>query len=317
MHNFKSLLLAASLCSPLLAASMNVHAADPQSCETVRLSNVGWTDISVTTASTAAVLEALGYKTTTTLLAASVTFKSMQDGKIDFFLGNWMPSGVDVIAPYLKADTVTKVRNNLEGAKYTLAVPDYVYDAGVHSFADIAKHKKEFRGEIYGIQPGGGGNKLIQGLIDDDKFGLKTFKLVQSSEAGMLSQVSRAVGRKDWIVFLGWEPHPMNTHYKMKYLEGGDDSFGPNYGGATVETIERKGYSAQCPNVGKFLTNLEFTLPMENELMDKVLTDKKSPEVSAREWLKANPQILDKWLAGVTTLDGKPGLDVAKAVLTR
>jgi glycine betaine/proline transport system substrate-binding protein len=317
MHKFKSMLAAISLCSPLLAAPFAAQAADPQSCDTVRLSNVGWTDIAVTTASTAAVLEALGYKTTTTLLAVSVTFKSMQDNKIDVFLGNWMPSGVDVIAPYLKDGSLSVVRVNLTGAKYTLAVPDYVYDAGVHSFADIAKHKKEFRGEIYGIQPGGGGNKLIQGLIDGNKFDLGTFKMVQSSEAGMLSQVDRATKRKDWIVFLGWEPHPMNTHYNMKYLEGGDDSFGPNYGGATVETIERKGYSASCPNVGKLLTNLEFSLPMENELMDKVLTDKKSPEVAAREWIKANPQVLDKWLAGVTTLDGKPGLDVAKAALTK
>ena len=317
MHRTTPTLATLSLCAALLAAPFAAQAADPQSCANVRLSNVGWTDISVTTASTAAVLEALGYKTHTTLLAASVTFKSMQDQKIDFFLGNWMPSGVDVIAPYLKDGSVSVVRVNLEGAKYTLAVPDYVYDAGVHNFADIAKHKKEFRGEIYGIQPGGGGNKLIQGLIDGNQFDLGSFKMVQSSEAGMLSQVDRATQRKDWIVFLGWEPHPMNTHYKMKYLEGGDASFGPNYGGATVETIERKGYSAACPNVGKLLSNLEFNLPMENELMDKVLTDKKSPEAAAREWLKANPQILDKWLAGVTTLDGKPGLQVAKAALTQ
>lgn len=315
MQKIKSLLAAISLCSPLLA-----QAADPQSCETVRLSNVGWTDIAVTTASTSAVLEALGYKPTTTLLAVSVTFKSMQDKKIDVFLGNWMPSGKDVITPYLAGSgdgSVTKVRDNLLGAKYTLAVPDYVYDAGVHDFADIAKHKKEFKGEIYGIQPGGGGNKLIQGLIDGNKFDLGSFKMVQSSEAGMLSQVDRATKRGDWIVFLGWEPHPMNTHFKMKYLTGGDDSFGPNYGGATVETIERTGFSAACPNVGKFLTNLEFTLPMENELMDKVLTDKKTPEVAAREWIKANPAILDKWLAGVTTFDGKPGLDAVKAKLAK
>jgi len=312
MHGIKLLVAAVALCSPLLAM-----AADPQSCDTVRLSNVGWTDISVTTASAAAVLEALGYKTNTTLLAASVTLKSMQDNKIDAFFGNWMPSNVDIITPYLKDGSIHVVRVNLEGAKYTLAVPEYVYDAGVHSFADIAKYKDKFHGEIYGIQPGGGGNKLIQSMIDGDKFGLGKFKLVQSSEAGMLSQVSRAVGRKDWIVFLGWEPHPMNAHYKMKYLEGGDEFFGPNYGGATVETLERKDYSATCPNIGKFLSNLEFSLPMENEMMDKVLTDKKSPDVAAREWIKAHPEVLDKWLADVTTVDGAPGAAAAKKVLAQ
>ena len=28
---------------------------------------------------------------------------------------------------------------------------------------------------------------------------------------------------KEPIVFLGWEPHPMNTKFKMAYLTGGDD----------------------------------------------------------------------------------------------
>jgi len=312
MHGIKSVVAVFALCSPLFAV-----AAEPQSCTTVRLSNVGWTDIAVTTASAAAVLDALGYKPDTTLLAASVTFKSMQDNRIDAFLGNWMPSAADVIGPYLKDGSISVTRVNLTGAKYTLAVPDYVYNAGVHDFADIAKYKDKFRGQVYGIQPGGGGNKIIQDMINGNKFGLGTFKLVQSSEAGMLSQVSRAVARKDWIVFLGWEPHPMNTHYKMKYLTGGDEFFGPNYGGATVETVERRGYSATCPNVGKFFSNLEFSLPMENEMMDKVLTDKKTPEVAAREWIKAHPEVLDKWLDGITTVDGKPGLEAAKKVLVQ
>jgi glycine betaine/proline transport system substrate-binding protein len=36
------------------------------------------------------------------------------------------------------------IGTNLEGAKYTLAVPQNVYDAGVTSFADIAQYADEF-----------------------------------------------------------------------------------------------------------------------------------------------------------------------------
>ncbi|TON77344.1 glycine/betaine ABC transporter substrate-binding protein, partial [Vibrio parahaemolyticus] len=69
--------------------------------------------------------------------------------------------------------------------------------------------------------------------------GLKDFSLVESSEAGMVSQVSRAVRRNQWIVYLGWAPHPMNSNVEMEYLAGGDDFFGPNYGGANVYTNVR------------------------------------------------------------------------------
>jgi glycine betaine/proline transport system substrate-binding protein len=304
--------LLASLSLPLLAS-----AAEPASCETVRFSDVGWTDISVTTAMTSEVLESLGYKTKTTMLSVPVTYKSLAAGKdLDVFLGNWMPTTENDIKAYRDAGTVETVRANLEGAKYTLAVPDYVYDAGLKDFADIAKFKDKLNGQIYGIEPGNDGNRLIQSMIDKNAFGLKDFKVVESSEAAMLSQLKRATRKNEWMVFLGWEPHPMNTKNKMKYLTGGDDYFGPNLGQATVYTNVRKGYTQECSNVGKLLQNMVFTLTMENQLMDAVLNENQKPREAAKAWLKANPAVLDQWLVGVSSRDGKPALEVAKAQLT-
>jgi len=303
------------LWSAALLAPLFVQAAEPASCAKVRFADVGWTDITVTTAVTSEVLHALGYQTTTNMISVPVTYKSLQNKDIDVFLGNWMPSMAADIKPYADNGSVETLRANLEGAKYTLAVPQYVYDAGVKSFADIAKNADKFDGKIYGIEPGNDGNRLIQGMIDKNAFDLGKFKLVESSEAGMLSQIQRAERRKQWVVFLGWEPHPMNTRFKMAYLQGGDDVFGPNYGGATIYTNVRKGYVQECSNVGKLLTNLSFTLDMENQLMDKVLNEKQSASAAAKVWLKAHPQVLDQWLAGVTTRDGKPALEAAKAAL--
>lgn len=296
-----------------LSAPLAVLAAEPASCDKVRFADVGWTDITVTTAVTSEVLKALGYQTTTNMISVPVTYKSLQNKDIDVFLGNWMPSMAADIKPYTDNGSVETLRANLEGAKYTLAVPDYVYDAGVKTFADLAKYADKFDDKIYGIEPGNDGNRLIQGMIDKNTFDLGKFKLVESSEAGMLSQVQRAERRQQWVVFLGWEPHPMNTRFKMKYLAGGDDVFGPNYGGATIYTNVRKGYVQECPNVGKLLTNLSFTLDMENQLMDKVLNEKEAPSAAAKTWLKAHPQQLEEWLNGVTTRDGKPGFAAVQA----
>ncbi|MNZ67126.1 Glycine betaine/carnitine transport binding protein GbuC precursor [compost metagenome] len=312
MKGRKSLLLVMSLC-----ASVAAQAAEPESCGTVRFSDVGWTDITVTTATTRQVLESLGYKTRMNMLSVPVTYKSLANKDLDVFLGNWMPSMANDIKAYADAGTVETVRANLEGAKYTLAVPQHVYDAGLKNFADITKFADKLGNKIYGIEPGNDGNRLVQSMIDKNAFDLGKFKLVESSEAGMLSQVERAERREQWVVFLGWEPHPMNTRFKMQYLQGGDDFFGPNYGGATIYTNVRKGYVEECPNVGQLLKNLTFTLDMENKLMDAVLNGNKKPEEAAKAWLKDHPELLDAWLAGVTTRDGKPAVEAAKLAFAK
>jgi glycine betaine/proline transport system substrate-binding protein len=308
----KSLTLAFALTTAMTSAAL---AADPESCKAVTFSDVGWTDITATTATASVILEGLGYTPETQLLAVPVTYASLKSGDIDVFLGNWMPTMEADIAPYREDGSVETIVTNLEGAKYTLAVPKYTFDAGLQSFADISKFKDKLGNKIYGIEPGNDGNRLILDMISANQFDLSGFELVESSEAGMLSQVQRAAGSKQDVVFLGWEPHPMNANVEMAYLAGGDDVFGPNYGGATVHTNVRKGYTAECPNVGKLLTNLVFSLKMENEIMGAILNDGKDPKVAATEWLKANPDALTPWLAGVTTFDGQDGAAAVKAKL--
>lgn len=283
------------------------RAAEPAACKEVRFADVGWTDITATTAAASVVLEALGYEPSAEVLAVPVTYQSLKNGDIDVFLGNWMPTMEADLKPFREDGSVEVVRANLEGAKYTLAVPSYLAAKGLRDFADIAKFEDELDGKIYGIEPGNDGNRLIQGMIDEGRYGLKGFEVVESSEQGMLSQVERAGRAKEAIVFLGWAPHPMNGRFEMTYLTGGDEVFGPNFGGATVYTNARKGLAAECPNLGRLLANLGFSLEMENEIMGGILDGGKEPEEAAMAWLKANPGPLDGWLAGVTTFEGRDG----------
>ena len=302
----------------LLVLSGTTLAAEPASCKTVNMSDVGWTDITATTAATSVVLDALGYSPEVKVLSVPVTYKSLETGDIDVFLGNWMPTMEGDLGPYRDAGSVVVVEPaNLTGAKYTLAVNKKAADAGLKSFSDIAKFKDELDGEIYGIEPGNDGNRIILDMISSDAFGLKGFKVVESSEQGMLSQVTRAKKRGNMVVFLGWAPHPMNANFELTYLSGGDDFFGPNFGGADVYTNTRKDYSSQCPNVGKLLSNLQFTLAMENEIMGAILDDGQEPNAAATKWLKANKGILDGWLKGVTTVAGGNGLAAVKAKLSK
>jgi len=294
----------------ILAASS--AAAD---CETIVFSDVGWTDITATTAATTLVLEALGYDTETKLLSVPVTYISMAEGDVHVFLGNWMPTMEADIASYREAGTVDTVRANLTGAKYTLAVNKTAADMGIADFGDIAANMEALEGKIYGIEAGNDGNRLIIDMIASGSFGLEGFEVVESSEQGMLAQVDRATRREEPVVFLGWEPHPMNANFEMSYLTGGDDWFGPDLGGATVFTNTTAGFSADCPNVGKLLANLEFTLAMENEIMGAILNDGTDPAEAAGAWLSANPDAYMAWLEGVNTKEGGDAVAALKAAL--
>jgi glycine betaine/proline transport system substrate-binding protein len=108
----------------------------------------------------------------------------------------------------------------------------------------------------------------------------------------------------------------MNENFKLTYLTGGDDVFGPDFGGAKVFTNVRTGYLNECPNVGALLKNMVFSLEMENQIMGKILNDGEDPEKAATEWLKTNPSAVEPWLAGVKTRDGSgDGLPVVKKSL--
>jgi glycine betaine/proline transport system substrate-binding protein len=287
-------------------------AADPESCKEVRFSDVGWTDIQATTGIATAILKGLGYEPRVDILAVPVTYQSLKNKDIDVFLGNWMPSMTGDVKPFLDDKSVEQSSVNLEGAGYGLVVPKYVADGGVKSLADLSKFKDQFDGKIYGIEAGNDGNRIVQGFIDDEKNNLKDWELVESSEQGMLAQAQKFIDDKEWIVFLGWTPHPVMGKMDLVYLDGMGDS---GFGSATVYTNVRTGYTSECPNVGKLLSNLKFDLATEGAIMETILNDGKDGETAATEWLKANPAPLEAWLAGVTTIDGQDGLPAVKGSL--
>tara|TARA_R110002012_G_scaffold77282_13_gene195826 strand:+ start:68821 stop:69750 length:930 start_codon:yes stop_codon:yes gene_type:complete len=291
----------------LLASTATVQAADDASCQTVRFADVGWTDIQATTAVAGVVLDALGYEQDVQVLSVPVTYQSLKNKDMDVFLGNWMPSMAADVQPFLDDGSVETIAQNLEGAGYGLVVPTYAAEAGVKSLSDIGKFKDEFDGKIYGIEPGNDGNRIVLEMIEDEANGLDGFELVESSEAGMLSQAEKALRNEEWIAFLGWTPHPIMGEMSITYLDGMGDS---GFGAATVHTNVRAGYTEECPNVGTLIKNLSFSLSMENKIMDDILKGEDAND-AALAWLKANPDTVKPWLEGVTTFDGG---DAAAAV---
>ncbi|MGV2833565.1 choline ABC transporter substrate-binding protein [Pseudomonas shirazensis] len=292
--------------------ALPAFAGEPAVCQKVRLGVVNWTDVIATSAMAQVLLDGLGYQTKQTSASQQIIFAGIRDKRLDMFLGYWNPIMNQTITPFVEAKQVKVLAEpSLNDARATLAVPKYLADQGLQSFADIHKFEKQLGGKIYGIEPGSGANTQIKAMIAKNQFGLGKFQLVESSEAGMLAAVDRAVRRKEAVVFFGWTPHPMNVNIDMVYLGASEDALGPDEGRATVWTVTAPDYAERCPNASRLLANLTFSAETESRMMQPLLDHKDALE-SARKWLQEHPEDKARWLEGVTTFDGKPATNNLK-----
>lgn len=257
------------------------------------------------------ILDALGYNAKAMNLAWVVALKGVATGQISADMALWRPTQNSVLNPMLDSKQVVLLTTNVKDAKYDLVVPDYVWDAGVHSIADLHKYANKFNHKIYGIEAGNDGNELVLNAIKKNQYDLKGFQLVQSSEPGMLSQVGTAVKQHQWIVFLGWKPHWMNVIYKIKYLDDPELMWG---GASTVNTVVRPEFEAKQPNVARFLKQMDIPAAVQSQWILDYGYKKQPMKQVASQWIKANPAVLEKWLDGVKTADGsKPAFAALQA----
>ncbi|GAB7024232.1 ABC transporter substrate-binding protein [Salidesulfovibrio brasiliensis] len=310
---FRRILVAFILIAAVFTFSLPAQAAP----EKIKIASVGWTGVTIKTELAVSILQNLGYEAENVMVSVPIAYKAMAMDEADAFLGNWMPSMASVANKYFEDGSVIKYVANMPGAQYTLATPTFCAKGGLKSFEDIAKFGDKLDWKIYGIEAGNDGNQIIQSMIDKNMFGLGKFTLVPSSEAGMLAQVQSFAKAGKWIVFLGWAPHSMNERIDMTYLTGStSETFGANDGTATVWTNIRAGFEKDNPNAAKLLKNMTFPISMMNQIMTTLHKDGSlQPRSAGLLWLKENPEVYKRWLEGVTTANGKPGLPAVEAFI--
>jgi len=307
-----------------MAVGSSAFAAEDDSCGTVRFGQVNWTGVSGKTETAAWMLEQMGYETDVITASVPIMFSSLAENERDAFLGLWLPTQRSMITKYMTEGKIDIITKNLENAKYTVGVSQAAWEGGVKHFSDLAKHAEKFDNTILGIEAGNDGNEIIKKMIADDAYGMSVLELKPSSEAGMLTEVQRRHRRDKWAAWLAWQPHPMNLNIDLKYLNGGEDYWGPNQGGATVYSMTRTGYGWQCPNVGQFLENYRFTVDEQSQLAGYVINDEMDYAEAGRALIKEKPELLERWFGAggtfqtgpVKTADGgKNALDVVKSAL--
>lgn len=290
-------------------------AADPASCRSVRMASPGWSDIDATNALVGEVLQALDYQPQVQNLSVPLTFQGLRTRQLDVFLGNWMPAQQPMVDPLVAGRAIDVLGTNLPQARFTLAVTEEVAATGIRSFADLATHATQLDRKLYAIEAGAPANQILEQMVASNAYGLAGWKVVASSDTALQAQVARSVRERRPMVFLAWEPHLMNTRHRLHYLTGGDRHFGPDTGAATVRTVARPDWRQQCPNAARLLSQVRFTVAVENEFLRLRETERRPAAEAARTVLKANPALWQGWLAGVQTREGRDAAAAVQAAL--
>ncbi|MDN7132805.1 ABC transporter substrate-binding protein [Halomonas sp. MC140] len=305
MTRLKPLVSGIALVTTTLFAS-TVQADD----QTLDFGVPAWPGITVKTAIAEQLLNPLGYETSTQEIGLQVVYQGIESGDIDVFLGAWLPAQRDMFNPRKESGVLIDVANNVDGAQMTLAVPEYLYESGIQSFADLDQHRDQFDGKIHGFGAGSAASEILHQAIDDDTWGLGDWQIVDTSEVGMLSAARDAISREEPIVWVGWTPHWMNLELPMRYLEDPENLFGENNGESDVLTLLRNDYAKANPNIVTFFEQFIFTAEEQSGMIQAFGQEERPLSDVAEQWISDHPERIEAMLADVATTDGDPAWPV-------
>lgn len=280
--------------------------------------NVGvpaWPGITVKTEIASQLLSPLGYEIHTQEVSLQVIYEGLKTGDLDAFLGGWLPAQTHLYTPLEKNGAITSVTNNVDGAQMTLAVPDYLYEQGIQSFADLDENRERFDGKIYSFGAGSAASQILDKAIDNDSWELGDWQLVDTSVVAMLSAARNAISREAPIVWVGWTPHWMNLELDMRYLDDPENLFGKNNGESQVLTLMRTPYAETHSNLVNFFEDFTFSAEEQSWMINEFGQKDRSPKAVAQAWVEEHPERVEAMLEDVTTRSGEPAWPAVEAGL--
>jgi len=272
-----------------------------QSEEPIMFGEGDWPGIRAKNSVVEFILENIGYEIERTTARDPIIHQGLTQGDIDVFIGSWMPQIMDMRNKY--KDEINYVTQNMTEGLYTMAVPQYVYEAGVKSHADLQKHADKFEKKMYVGPAGWASSKKMNKAIDEDIYGLGDWTAINSSQSALMAQVDKSINEEEWIVFVGWRPHWMNAEYNLKYLEDPDRLWESPY--SWVDTLTRKGFKEDYPQVYRFLQQFRVDVEDNDQWIYEIGYNERDEMEVAEEWVKNNILEVRRWLSMVETPAGE------------
>lgn len=239
----------AALLSLVLAASTSLAQAADQA--PVRIGWVNWSDTEITVKlATTALQDRLKQPVKLVMADIGIQFQALANGNIDLIPMVWLPSTHKAFYDKYK-DRLEDLGVLYEG-RIGMAVPSSVPLSEVASVEDLNKPEVRARleGKILTSEVGNGQYKLTVKAMEEYK--IEGYKLVASSETGMLNELDRNLKRDKWSLVNAWSPHWMFSKWPLRYLDDPKQIFG---GAEQIHAVARKGFSEQYPEVAYFFAH--------------------------------------------------------------
>lgn len=266
----------------MASCSLVAHAADPAP---IRIGWVNWSDTEIAVKLANAALEDhLKQPVKLVLADIGIQFQAVANGNIDLIPMVWLPSTHKAF--------YDKYRDKLEdlGVLYEgrigMAVPTSIPVSEIASVEDLNKPavREKLGGKILTSEVGNGQYKLTEKAIKE--YNLDGYKMVASSESGMLSELDRNNKRDKWSLINAWSPHWMFSKWPLRYLDDPKHVFG---GAEQIHAVARKGFSAEHPDVARFFAN--FKIPQADlETLMAAARDSSSDKVVAEYYAANKPR---------------------------
>lgn len=278
-----------------LAAGMLVGAAGATLAEGKAPVKIGWSAWSdaefVTKLAAKLIKDELGREIELVQTDVAPLYQGVGRGDLDLMMMAWLP---ETHADYFAKvkDKVTTLGTVYDGARLGWVVPAYVPEDAIASIEDLKKNdvKEKLKGRVEGIDPGAGLTRLSEQAVKD--YGLDSYKLQISSEAGMLTTVDRAIRKEEWFVATSWSPHWMFGKYKLRYI---DDPKGALGKAEHVDVIARKDFDKDNPDVAAFLSRMK--LPIADLEAAMFNAQETSYEKAVDKYIADHPDQIKAWLA--------------------
>ena len=276
--------------------------------EPIRLAECNWPGIRAKNEVANYILNNIGYETNSSMVSDPVAHQGIASGKLDIHLGSWMPS-MSETREKIK-DDIDVATTNMDEGLYTMAVPEYVWEAGVKSYADLNKYADKFNRTLFTGPVGWQSTKKMRTAVNKDIYNLGDWKVQTSTQGALMARIEKAINDKEWITFIAWKPHWINYMFDLKYLDDPEQLWeSPE---SWVDTLARKGLKEEHPEVYKFFSQYKVSAEASNEWIYKIGKNSKAPDIVAENWIKNNLDTVKGWLVGVKAKNGQPAFKVLK-----
>ncbi len=152
---------------------------------------------------------------------------------------------------------------------------------------------------ITGTEPGAGLTQMAKDTIETYD-NLEGWTLLESSAAGMLTELDQAIQNEEPIVITAWAPHWKFEEYDIKFLEDPELTFGKE---ESIYTIARKGLKEELSGAYTIADRFNWTV---EDMQSVMLEARDIPfEEAAQNWIDENQNKVAEWTEGTEQGNGE------------